>query len=212
MNRKGGGLVGAGSGLHTRSPGAPTTTTLSPLLILSPGDFSQDTIFPSVIVELRAGMKISLIALRGGQAVLLDDLGTAAVRCNTPTVDGVSAAGLVMFAMLGRLGFLCWPSGPCTPGLGGHPRVPDRQVNYACISRCCRHWLLPCVHRPFRIADRQGARRTASRRVRRPCARSVAGGPLSPSPPKYWPPGLLRSTQDHACHLRPSLPGQAGLA
>ena len=40
-----------------------TTTTDSPFDTLSPGPLSQDTILPSVIVELRAGMKISLTAL-----------------------------------------------------------------------------------------------------------------------------------------------------
>ncbi len=127
MTGTGGCLDRAGSQLYSRYAGAPTTTTLSPLLILSPGDLSQDTIFPSVIVELSAGMKISLIALRGGQAVLLDDLGTAAVHCNALTPEGASAAFLVMFAMVGRLGPPGWPSGPCKPGLDGHPRVPDRQ-------------------------------------------------------------------------------------
>jgi hypothetical protein len=34
---------------------------VSPLSTLSPGDFTQDTIFPSVMVELSAGMKTSLI-------------------------------------------------------------------------------------------------------------------------------------------------------
>lgn len=38
-----------------------TTTTLSPLERTSPSDLTQETIFPSVMVELRAGMKISLI-------------------------------------------------------------------------------------------------------------------------------------------------------
>jgi len=82
---------------------APTTTTLSPLAILSPGDFSQETILPSVIVELNAGMKISLIALRGGHAILLDDLGAAAVRCSAGIAEGASAACLVVFAMVSRL-------------------------------------------------------------------------------------------------------------
>lgn len=36
-----------------------TTTTVSPLLTASPSDLSQLTIFPSVMVELSAGMKIS---------------------------------------------------------------------------------------------------------------------------------------------------------
>jgi len=36
-----------------------TTTMLSPLLIFSPDPLSQDTIFPSVMVLLRAGMKSS---------------------------------------------------------------------------------------------------------------------------------------------------------
>ena len=36
-----------------------TTKTVSPFSILSPGDLSQEVIFPSVMVELRAGMKIS---------------------------------------------------------------------------------------------------------------------------------------------------------
>jgi hypothetical protein len=38
-----------------------TTTTLSPLESLSSFDLIQETILPSVIVELRVGMKISLI-------------------------------------------------------------------------------------------------------------------------------------------------------
>lgn len=38
-----------------------TTTTDSPLLSLSPSDLIQETILPSVMVELRAGMKISRI-------------------------------------------------------------------------------------------------------------------------------------------------------
>jgi hypothetical protein len=38
-----------------------TTNTVSPLLTFSPGDFTQETIFPSVMVELSAGMKISRI-------------------------------------------------------------------------------------------------------------------------------------------------------
>lgn len=42
-----------------------TTTTLSPLVIWSPGLFNQVTTLPSVIVELSAGMKISLIAASG---------------------------------------------------------------------------------------------------------------------------------------------------
>ena len=97
----------------SQSAHVPTTTTLSPLLILSPGDFSQETILPSVIVELNAGMKISLIALRGGHAVLLDDLGTAAARCNAGIEDGASAACLVVFAMAGRLDFLAFTAQRC---------------------------------------------------------------------------------------------------
>ncbi|RHN81556.1 hypothetical protein MtrunA17_Chr1g0200451 [Medicago truncatula] len=41
-----------------------TTTTLSPLESLSPSDLIHETILPSVIVELSAGMKISRILAR----------------------------------------------------------------------------------------------------------------------------------------------------
>jgi len=61
-------------------------TTDSPLVTLSPGDFSQDTIFPSVMVELSAGMKTSLTAattvrplLRGGLAICGLDTAIGAV-------------------------------------------------------------------------------------------------------------------------------------
>ena len=37
-------------------------TTDSPFLTASPGDFNQDTILPSVIVELSAGMNTSFTA------------------------------------------------------------------------------------------------------------------------------------------------------
>ena len=39
-----------------------TTSTDSPRSTLSPGFLSHSTILPSVIVELRAGMKISWVA------------------------------------------------------------------------------------------------------------------------------------------------------
>lgn len=39
-----------------------TTTSASPLVTLSPGAFSQETILPSVIVDDRAGMKTSFTA------------------------------------------------------------------------------------------------------------------------------------------------------
>ena len=38
-----------------------TITTVSPFSTLSPGAFTQETILPSVMVELRAGMKTSRI-------------------------------------------------------------------------------------------------------------------------------------------------------
>lgn len=41
-----------------------TTTTDSPFVILSPSLFNQDIIFPSVMVDESAGMKISLTALQ----------------------------------------------------------------------------------------------------------------------------------------------------
>lgn len=41
-----------------------TTTTDSPLVILSPSLFNQDMIFPSVMVDESAGIKISLTALQ----------------------------------------------------------------------------------------------------------------------------------------------------
>ena len=40
-----------------------TTSTDSPRSTRSPGCLSHSTIFPSVIVELRAGMKISKVAI-----------------------------------------------------------------------------------------------------------------------------------------------------
>ena len=49
-----------------------TTTTLSPLESMSPSDLIQETILPSVIVELRAGMKISLILDRTVRVLRLE--------------------------------------------------------------------------------------------------------------------------------------------
>ena len=49
-----------------------TTTTLSPLESTSPSDLIQETILPSVIVELRAGMKISLILDRTVRVLRLE--------------------------------------------------------------------------------------------------------------------------------------------
>ena len=49
-----------------------TTTTLSPLESMSPSDLIQETILPSVMVELRAGMKISLILDRTVRVLRLE--------------------------------------------------------------------------------------------------------------------------------------------
>lgn len=84
-----------------------TTTTDSPFVIFSPGVFSQDTIFPSVIVELSAGMKISLIAATGATDRLCDrraactQHGAASlppraghVVCNCAIVFGTGSAAI----------------------------------------------------------------------------------------------------------------------
>jgi hypothetical protein len=47
-------------------------TTVSPLAILSPGDFVQETIFPSVIVELRAGINTSWIMEKKSDSRTMD--------------------------------------------------------------------------------------------------------------------------------------------
>ena len=47
-------------------------TTDSPFDTLSPGFFSHDTIFPSVIVELSAGIKISFTAAMVETHLLLE--------------------------------------------------------------------------------------------------------------------------------------------
>ncbi|GMY15696.1 unknown [Fagus crenata] len=46
-----------------------TTTTLSPLESFSPSDLIQETILPSVMMELRASVKISLIFDRTAMGV-----------------------------------------------------------------------------------------------------------------------------------------------
>jgi hypothetical protein len=60
--------------ITNRTVNAPdsTTTRASPRATLSPGDFNQLTIFPSVIVDDNAGMKTSFTAQRGAQTLLLD--------------------------------------------------------------------------------------------------------------------------------------------
>ena len=96
-------------------------------------------------------MKISLIALRGGQAVLLDDLGAAAVRCNAPIDEGLSAACLVMFAMIDRLAFLAGRAVHASQGLA------DTLVCHIVIELCISSAMLPALA-PARIASAPNCR------------------------------------------------------
>jgi len=62
-----------------------TTTSASPFVTFSPGALSQETIFPSVIVDERAGMNTSFTA--GAETFLFE----VAVR------DAITPAGRVVF-------------------------------------------------------------------------------------------------------------------
>ncbi len=61
-------------------------TTDSPFFTASPGDFSHDTIFPSVMVELSAGMNTSFTAHRFIHLLWLGPLDTNIGAALVPTL------------------------------------------------------------------------------------------------------------------------------